>query len=101
MFKVERLLYEIRALTVVDHSTAGDVAVKIEFDRDVNALYLRLHSGVVSRTMEQTEGVYVDLDATGLVLGVEFPSVQDFTRVVGAHDGLLEIPERFDDAIPA
>lgn len=75
--------------------------MKIELDHDVDALYLRLHSGVVSRTVELTDGVYVDLDESGLVLGVEFLSVQDFTRVVGAHDGLLEIPERFDEAIPA
>ncbi len=75
--------------------------MRIELDHETDALYLWLRHGTVARTVELTDGVYLDLDRSGLVLGTEFLSVHDFAEIVGEHDGLLEIPERFDASIPA
>ncbi len=45
--------------------------MRIEYDADVDALYVRLRIGLTARTLEIDTGTLVDLDETGLALGVE------------------------------
>jgi len=73
--------------------------MQLEFDPDVNALYLRIRSGRFSQTVELEEQVYLDLDADGQVLGVEFVDANDFFSLLERHHGQLEIPDQMTAAL--
>ncbi len=45
--------------------------MKIEYDRDIDALYIRLQERYVARTVEMEEGVNLDFDETGKLIGLE------------------------------
>jgi uncharacterized protein YuzE len=45
--------------------------MKIEYDNEVDALYIRIQDKEVYRTQEVEEGVNVDLDEKGAVIGLE------------------------------
>lgn len=50
---------------------ATNAVVSVKLDRDAGAAYLRLSTNRVARTVEFSEDIYVDLDVTGVVVGVE------------------------------
>ena len=43
--------------------------MKIEYDREVDALYVRLQEKYVARTVEIEEGLNLDLDDSGKLIG--------------------------------
>jgi uncharacterized protein YuzE len=45
--------------------------MKIEYDQQADAMYIRLRAGDVSESEEVRPGVALDLDANGQVLGIE------------------------------
>ena len=45
--------------------------MKIEYDKEVDALYIRIQEKKVARTKEIEEGINLDLDAEGKVIGLE------------------------------
>jgi uncharacterized protein YuzE len=45
--------------------------MKIEYDREVDALYVRLQEKLVAKTVEIEEGVNIDLDDGGKLIGLE------------------------------
>jgi uncharacterized protein YuzE len=45
--------------------------MKIEYDREVDALYVRLQEKYVERTIEIQEGINIDLDKDGKLIGIE------------------------------
>ena len=45
--------------------------MKIEYDREVDALYIRLQEKYVGRTVELAEGLNLDLDENGKLIGLE------------------------------
>jgi len=45
--------------------------VRIEYDREVDALYLRLQEKYVARIIEIEEGLNLDLDDNGRLIGLE------------------------------
>lgn len=45
--------------------------MKIEYDQEVDALYIRVQEKHVARTQEITEGVNIDFDDEGKVIGLE------------------------------
>ena len=45
--------------------------MKIEYDRKVDALYIRLQEKYVARTVEVEEGLNLDLDENGKLIGLE------------------------------
>jgi uncharacterized protein YuzE len=45
--------------------------MKIEYDREVDALYVRLQEKYVSRTIEIEKGLNLDLDEDGKLIGLE------------------------------
>jgi len=55
--------------------------VKIEYSEDVDALYVYLQEVEVARSEEPADGIVVDLDQNGAVLGIE----------------ILDASDRFDD----
>ena len=52
--------------------------MEFQLDRDVNALYIKLGTGTVSRTIELTDSVYVDMDAEDAPIGIEFTNADEF-----------------------
>ena len=45
--------------------------MKIEYDREVDALYVRLQEKYVARTVEIEKGLNLDLDDSGKLIGLE------------------------------
>ena len=45
--------------------------MKIEYDKEVYALYIRIQEKLVAHTKEIEEGINLDLDADGKVIGLE------------------------------
>ena len=45
--------------------------MKIEYDREADALYIQLRSVLVEDNMDVEEGVTVDLDKDGHIIGIE------------------------------
>ena len=71
------------------------MAMRIEFDQEANAVYVNVREGEHARTIEvEPLRIYVDVDAGGDTLGVEFLSWEIFQGYIGGHGG-LNIPERF------
>jgi uncharacterized protein YuzE len=78
----------------------GEPAVQFRFDEDANALYIALHEGRVARTIEITDMVYVDVDASGTPLGVEFVSADEFVPFLRRLQ-VLETSDEWAEEIPA
>lgn len=69
--------------------------VRIEYDRQANAVYVEVSEGEHARTVEvEPHRIYVDVDAEGRTLGIEFLSWDIFQQYIGEH-GVLYLPERF------
>ena len=45
--------------------------MKIEYDREVDALYIRIQEKEVYRTKELEEGINLDIDKEGKIIGLE------------------------------
>ena len=45
--------------------------MKIEYDNEIDALYIRLQQKYVDRTVEIEEGLNIDLDKSGKMIGLE------------------------------
>jgi uncharacterized protein YuzE len=45
--------------------------MKIEYDREVDALYVRLQEKFVAKTVELDEGINIDYDEGGRLIGLE------------------------------
>ena len=50
--------------------------MKVEYDPEADAAYISFMKGKVAETREISEGVNIDYDASGRVLGIEVLSVQ-------------------------
>jgi uncharacterized protein YuzE len=53
--------------------------MKIEYDRQADAMYIRLKAGIVAESEEVRPGVVLDFDAEGKVLGIEMLDVSQRT----------------------
>lgn len=75
--------------------------MKIEFDKEANALYLyiqgEIQDGEATRTLEIEEGVYLDLDSSNRPLGLEFVDADDFKAFLERRGGRISIPEVVED----
>ena len=71
--------------------------MKIKFDKESGAFYITIRDGEYSETLDLVDpgfGAYVDIDAEGNVLGLEFLSFEEFAEITAEG---LEIPERIED----
>ncbi len=57
----------------------------LEFDAQVNALYLRLRKSRVSSTEALADNIIVDLDEKGKVLGLELLLPQEIKKEIKAQ----------------
>lgn len=67
--------------------------MRFDYDRQADALYVRLREGRVERTVELAEGAYADLDAEDRPVGLEFVAFAAFRDVLERR-GTLVVPER-------
>lgn len=51
--------------------------MKIEYDPEVDALYIRIQEKYVATTREIAEGIHVDFDENGRVIGFEILDATD------------------------
>ncbi len=63
--------------------------MKIEYDTEADAAYISIAKGRVAETREISEGLNIDYDASGNVLGIEILSVQQ--RGAGAKSKPLTV----------
>jgi uncharacterized protein YuzE len=66
--------------------------MEFQLDRDVNALYIKLRSGNVARTIELTDSVYVDMVAQDSPVGIEFVNADEFIPFLREHAEDSAIP---------
>ena len=59
--------------------------MKLEFDTEADALYLRLKEGQVAKTLELQPGVFVDYNRLGNPIGVEVLSVSKYIKGEELH----------------
>ena len=62
--------------------------MKIRYDTKVDALYIRLRDGDIEESDEVSEGVVMDYDKTGLLMGIE---ILDASRVLGGREMKVEL----------
>lgn len=69
--------------------------MKVTLDTEVNALYVRVREGTAAETIELDERglVYLDVDAEGHPLGLEFINADDFLPFLRRQGGTLQIPD--------
>ena len=53
--------------------------MKIEYDEQADAMYIRLRAGTVAESDEVRPGVVLDFDSNGRVLGIELIYVSERT----------------------
>jgi uncharacterized protein YuzE len=58
--------------------------MKIEYSEDVDALYVYLQEVEVARSVEPGDGIVVDYDASGAIVGVEILDASDRLNPVDA-----------------
>jgi len=51
--------------------------MKIEYDNEIDSLYIRLQEKYVDRTVEIEEGLNIDLDESGKMIGLEVLDAAD------------------------
>ena len=78
----------------------GESALQFRFDEEANALYIAIRAGDVVRTIEVTDMVYIDVDADGAPLGIEFVSADEFVPFLRRLHA-LEQSHGWRDVIPA
>ena len=66
--------------------------MEFQLDRDVNALYIKLRTGTVSRTIELTDSIYVDMDAEDAPIGLEFTNADEFIPFLRSNADIADIP---------
>lgn len=66
--------------------------MEFQLDRDVNALYIKLGTGAVSRTLELTDSIYVDMDAEDAPVGIEFTNADEFIPFLRSNADNADIP---------
>lgn len=71
--------------------------MKLRYDPESDALYVRVREGTIEETVQHADGVYLDIDAEGRVLGAEFLTLQELAGAVTAEGGKWELPERIED----
>jgi uncharacterized protein YuzE len=66
--------------------------IRIEYAADYELLYIKIADGPAAETVEVEESVYVDLDADGQPIGVEFLNAADFFAFLERRGGIFAVP---------
>jgi uncharacterized protein YuzE len=52
--------------------------MKVEYDAEADAVYIRLKNGEIASTREIEDNIIADIDARGKLLGIELLFVSDY-----------------------
>jgi uncharacterized protein YuzE len=81
------------------------MTLRFEYDTEAGALYVytrgEIPDGGVARTIAVAEGIYLDADAEGRTVGIEFLDLDCFRTYLERHGGVMEVPEYARDLSPA
>jgi len=67
--------------------------VKLRYDPESGALYVRIKEGKIEETVQHADGVYLDIDAGRHVVGAEFLTLKELAEAITAEGGKWELPE--------
>lgn len=75
------------------------MTLRMRHDRDSNALYVRVRSGRVAKTVtiDEERMIYADLARDGRLLGMEFVNADDFVPFLKAGAGSSDVAERLQE----
>lgn len=76
-----------------------DSALRVRYDAEADAMYLRVNDGTVADTVEIAEMVYVDVDANGRTLGIEFVVASDFLAFLSRNGGEFVLPAMLEATV--
>jgi uncharacterized protein YuzE len=62
--------------------------MRIRYDSKVDALYIRLREGDIDESDEVSDGVVMDYDNAGILMGIE---ILDASRVLGGREMKVEL----------
>ncbi len=62
--------------------------------------YLQLRDGVPVDTITLEDSVYMEIDADGRPLGIEFLDIADLVPFLRARGGTFDIPDQIDPTAP-
>jgi uncharacterized protein YuzE len=79
-----------------DSDAIDAAALRVRYDAEADAMYLRLRDGSVAETVEIEEMVYVDIDEEGHPLGIEFVVASDFLPFLSRRGGEFSVPRRIE-----
>ena len=68
--------------------------MKIEYDPEIDALYIELRSATPVRSIDIEEGVTIDLDEEGKIVGIELLDASERLKESLSHIELEEVPLR-------
>lgn len=72
--------------------------MRLRYDPASGAFYFRVREGDIEETLETgAPGAYLDIDAQGRVMGLEFLSFEEFTNFLLLSNGEFDVPERIED----
>lgn len=74
ILKVVLTADEHTVVSVMWVGEGNEVTMRLEFDLNVGALYIRLSDAAVARTQEAGDNAAVDLDSAGHIVGIEVVS---------------------------
>ena len=71
--------------------------MRLRYDPESGSLYVRVEEGAIEETVQHADGVYLDIDAGGYVIGAEFLTLKELAESITAEGGKWELPERIED----
>lgn len=71
--------------------------MRLRYDPESGALYVRVEEGEIEETVQHADGVYLDLDTEGRVIGAEFLTLKELAEAITAEGGRWDLPERIED----
>ena len=71
--------------------------MKLRYDPESGALYMRVKEGAIEESVQHADGVYLDVDAGGRVIGAEFLTLNELGEAITVEGGSWELPERIEE----
>ena len=69
--------------------------MKLSMDPEINVLYVYANDGEVSETLEVGPDVYMDIDAEGRIIGIEFLDPEYLIQFLREQGGELDFSKPF------
>lgn len=71
--------------------------MRLRYDPESGALYVLIKEGTIEETVQHADGVYLDVDAEGRVVGAEFLTLKELAEAITVEGGKWELPDRIEN----